>query len=409
MKIWLKLLIGIVAGILLGIFVPDSKIDILFLEKFSSLAVNIGRYILFPLILFSVIMGIYHLNQNKKVLKLFIRTIVYMLIATAALAAIGTASVLVLSPERIPIFIEESSRISLPGLFETLMTIFPKNFFRALFIDGNQLLPVFIMAVLVGFNLNFDKVVTRTAVQVFDSLKSVFYHINSFIIELLGIIIIPSVWYITAQISRTAEIAPFTQMLLAILIDIIFIIFVLYPVIIYLLTGRKNPYRYIYAALAPSLAALSTGDSLFCLGLQIKNSRENMGSTPDAGSVNLPFLAVFGKAGTAMITGISFIVILKSYSSLGLNLSGVLWVITFSFLSSFIISPFPGSGVFVAVSMLCTIYGRGLEEGYLILKPVIPVLLSVSVMLDAMTNSLISMLSSKKTGLHDDIPISNFS
>ena len=408
MKIWLKLLIGIIAGILAGLFLPDVWSNIKIIEQLATVAISIGRYILFPLVFFSVITGIHNLIQKKKVMGILSRSVIYMVIVSALLSIFGTVSVLLLSPERIPVFIQENSHIELPGLYETILAIFPRNFFAAFFQDGNIILPIFIMAALIGFNLNFDKVITRSAVQLFESLTGIFRHINSFIIELMGFFIFPMAWYITEQILMTAELNVFRQMLFAIAADILILVFIIYPVIIYFATGRKNPYKWIYAALAPALAALASGDSLFSLSIQIKNSPANMGSKPEASSVSLPLLAVFSKAGTAMITGISFIVILKSYSSLGLNLQGVIWVSTFAFLSSFIVGAFPGSGVFVAVSLLCSIYGRGIEEGYLILKPILPILFSVSVMMDTLTNSLISMIVSRNAGLNEEIAASEF-
>ena len=408
MKIWMKLLTGIAAGILAGLFLPDIWSNIRIIEQVADITISIGRYILFPLVFFSVINGIHSLIQKKKVVGVLSRSILYLVIASAFLAVFGTVSVLLLSPERIPVFIQENTQIALPGFYDTILSIFPRNFFAVFFQNGNMILPVFIAAALIGFNLNFDKVVTRTAVQLFESLSGIFRHINSFIIELMGFFIFPMAWYTTEQLLNTAELDVFRQMLFAITADILILIFIIYPIILYFATGRKNPYKWIYAALAPALAALASGDSLFCLSIQMKNSSANMGSKPEASSISLPLLAVFGKAGTAMITGISFIVILKSYSSLGLNLQGVIWVSAFAFLSSFIVGPFPGTGVFVAVSLLCSIYGRGIEEGYLILKPILPILFSVSVLLDTLTNSIISMIVSQNAGLFEEIPASEF-
>lgn len=408
MKIWIKLLIGITAGILSGFFVPETWYDISVIEKLSTLAINIGRYTLFPLVFFTVITGIHRLVQQRKVFPLLSRTILYMVVISAVLSVFGTLSVLLLSPERIPVFVQESSQTIPRSFYEIMLDIFPRNFFSALIGSGDQILPIFIMAILIGFNMNFDKVISRSASQLFDSLSGIFRHINSFVIELMGFFMIPMAWFITDQIISTSEIELFRQMLLAITVDLVIVIFILYPIIIYFVTGRKNPYKWIYAALAPALAAAASGDTLFSLGLQIKNSSGNMGSSREAGAVSLPVLAVFGRAGTAMITGAAFIVILKSYSSLGLNFSGILWVSAFSFLSSFILGPFPGTGVFISVSLMCSIYGKGIEEGYLILKPVLPVLFSISVMLDILTNSIISMLAARKSGLHTDIPAARF-
>ena len=41
----------------------------------------------------------------------------------------------------------------------------------------------------------------------------------------------------------------------------------------------------------------------------------------------------------------------------------------FSFLVSFLTGPFPGSAVFIGLALLCSWYGKGIEEGYLILRP----------------------------------------
>ena len=286
MKIWLKLLIGILAGIAAAVFLPDSWSDLKVIEQLYTLAINIGRYVLFPLIFFSVVTGVHSLVQKKKVFGLLSRTVVYMIIVSAVLAVFGTVSVLLLSPERIPVFIEESANFSVPTFYDVLTAIFPRNFFEVIFQNGDQILPIFIMAVLIGFNMNFDKVITRGAAQLFESLSGIFNHINSFIIELMGFFMVPMAWYVTKQIMITSETALFKQMLIAISADTLIIIFVIYPILLYFAAGHKNPYKWIYAALAPVLAGAASGDSLFSLSLQLKNSSENMGSRKEAGSVS---------------------------------------------------------------------------------------------------------------------------
>lgn len=400
MKIWLKLFIGITLGILAGFFLPETWTKIEVLENFATITVNIGRYVVFPLVLFCLISGVNTLIQKKRVLKVFLRTLLYTLISGAILSLFGAFSVLLLSPKRIPVISQETMVTILPDIFETVKAVFPRNFFMALFSNGDMLLPIFVLAVLLGFNMNFNKMLTRPAVQIVDAFSGIFRHLNSFIIEFSGLLIIPIAWFLTEQIIATQELALFKQMLTAILIDIVFIIFIVFPIIIYFTMGKKNPYKWIVAALAPALAALASGDSLYSLSYQMKNSKENMKANTEVSSFNLPFLAIFGKAGTAMISSIAFIVILKSYSSLGITLSGVLWVSLLSFIVSFFIGTFPGSGVLVSVALLCSFYGRGIEEGYLLLSPIMPILLSLSVMLDTITNSLLNLIISYRAGLH---------
>ena len=78
MKIWLKLFIGITLGILAGFFLPETWTKIEVLENFATITVNIGRYVVFPLVLFCLISGVNTLIQKKRVLKVFFaNTIIY--------------------------------------------------------------------------------------------------------------------------------------------------------------------------------------------------------------------------------------------------------------------------------------------------------------------------------------------
>ena len=92
-----------------------------------------------------------------------------------------------------------------------------------------------------------------------------------------------------------------------------------------------------------------------------------------------------------MVTSITFIVILRSYSSLGIGAGEVVWIMLFSFGVSLLTSAVPGLGVAVALSALCAAYGRGIETGFLIIYPILPVLSSFAVFLDVVTSALGSL------------------
>ena len=74
---------------------------------------------------------------------------------------IGTLSVLLFSPDRIPIIIEVETYLTIPGIKEVLLEIFPRNFFLVFINNGNFLLPLFFLAFFLGLNFSFDKVETR--------------------------------------------------------------------------------------------------------------------------------------------------------------------------------------------------------------------------------------------------------
>ena len=99
----------------------------------------------------------------------------------------------------------------------------------------------------------------------------------------------------------------------------------------------------------------------------------------------------------------TFLLVLKSYSSLEITAVQIFMTFGFTLLISLTLGSVPGLGAFVALSMLCAVFGKGLQEGYLILKPIAPLLISFGVLMDVVTSAFVSLLISKHEDLWDDI------
>lgn len=408
MKVWIKLLAGTIIGLLLGLFLPIKEPGYEVVSYLSGLVINIGRYAIFPFIFFSLAIGTFELKTEKRVLKTYGRAILYMVASTAVLSLVGALSVLLMSPDRIPIVIEEELVFNRPGIKEIFQQIFPRNLFNVFGNDGAFLLPLCFLSFFLGLNFTFDRLVTRPAVQFFDSMARIFYHINTFVLEILGIGMIALSAFLVQQSVGAPEIGLHKQLLLVLSIDTVLILFGIYPGLLFLLTEKKNPYRWLYAILAPAIAGLVSGDCYFSLGFSIRNGKENLGIPRKTGSATFPLFALFGRAGTALVSSVSFIVIINSYSSLGITALDLFWVILFSFLVSFTLGGVPGGGAFVALSSLCALYGGGYEEGYLILKPVAPLLVSIAVLLDVATASFASMLVARHEKVQEIVDVKEF-
>ena len=409
MKIWLKLFIGAILGIGLGFFLPLDDSPREFFAFLAEIIVSIGRYVLYPLVFFSIAIGAYKLKQNKKTLGVTLRAGICLILFSGLFAILGTLSVLLLSPARIPIIIEEGSPLAIPGIMETLRALFPRNLFQIFNDPGNYLLPVAFLGLVVGFNLSFNNQVTRPIRDFLDALSQVFFRINSLVVEIMGIGMIALSAYFILQLRSTPALELFTQLLVVLLVDLLVITFAIIPLLFYFFTpDRRNPYRWLYALAAPALAGIISGDNYFSMAVLIKTGHTNLGIPRQVGALTYPFFALFGKAGTALVTGVSFVVILKSYSSLGITLEGVLWVMAYAFLLSFITGNYPALGFLAGISLMCGLYGQGMEEGYLILTPVIPLLVNVGVFLNVITAGTASFLVAEGEKLRKEVKISNF-
>lgn len=365
MKIWIKLLIGSVIGLVVGFFIPVQAQG--FFDSLTGLLIGIGRYALFPFIFFSLGIGTSELRQEKRLARVYLSAFKYLLLAAALLIIIGTLSVLVFPPERIPITIEAEKAFTPVSVMQGLKTIFPGNLFMVFFGSGDFLLPVMVVAFLIGLNMDFDRQLTRPVVQIFDSLSRIFYHLNSLVVELFAIALIAVAATRVSHLSH-ADLGMYKQIIIIVAVDVVVVAFGVFPGALYLLGIRENPYRWLYASIGPAIAGLFTGDQYISLGVLTKHGKESLGVPRMVGSAIYPLFAVLGRAGTAMVSSVSFILILRSYSSLEITFLQTLWVMFFSFVVSFLLGAVPGNAAFFSIFMLCSIYAKGLQEGYLILR-----------------------------------------
>jgi hypothetical protein len=109
-----------------------------------------------------------------------------------------------------------------------------------------------------------------------------------------------------------------------------------------------------------------------------------------------------------MVAAMASIVIIKSYSILGIPLKDVAAIGLQAFLISFFLAGHPGNGAFTALAVLGMSYGNNLEAGYLILKPIAFYLVAVGTFLDVMFCSFASYAVGKWSGFQEDKDVRHF-
>ena len=286
--------------------------------------------------------------------------------------------------------IADPATYAVPSLLDSAAAALPANLFRAFVSDG-LLLPVVVLALVIGFSLDFDTTVTGPVIQLSDSLARIFFQINSLIVEVFWIAIV-AIGAATLISLEAAELALYGELIIILVIVVIVLYLVVFPGLLYLLGERTNPYRWLYAALGPALAGALTGDAWVSLGSLLVHGRGSFGLPRTVTSAVYPLFALFGRAGTALVMGLSYLMVLRSYTSFGVAGEQVLWAALFSFLISFVVGTAPGQGAMVGLALLWTMSGHGLREGYLIMQPVAPLLVSTAVLLDVTTAALAAHL-----------------
>ena len=142
MKIWIKYLIGTTLGIIIAIIAySDSVFFNSAVEFLSNIAIQFGRYSLYPVLFFGFTLSICKLRESRSLLKLSIYIAVFIIISSFLTALLGLVSVSISSPPRIPIFVEETSSVETLGVMESFLRLFPSSAFEA-FVDGLYILPL---------------------------------------------------------------------------------------------------------------------------------------------------------------------------------------------------------------------------------------------------------------------------
>ena len=385
MKIWLKYLIGIALGVTFALVAgTENTLFVKAADFLSKAAIQFGRYALYPAVFFGFTLSIFELRENRSLFKLAIITSLIICATALLLSSTGLISVLIHTPARIPIFVEGISDVQVLGITESLLQMLPSSSFEAI-VNGTYILPLCIFGGFAGAGCAVDKNIAKPTITLIDSLARISYAVLVFFVDMLvfGMVAVSAYWVIKFHaILLTAVFADFVILLLT---DLLIVALIIYPALLKILCRDINPYRVLYASLAPMLAAFFSQDTHVALTVLLRHSNESLGVRRRISSVALPIFSIFGRAGSALVITVSFIVILKSYSSLSIGVKDMFWLVGTASLFSCLLGRFPAGGSYIALASVCMLYGRGFESGYLILQPIAFFIGSVAAAINALT------------------------
>lgn len=408
MKLWLKYIIAIILGALAGLFLPASGVMEEIFTFMGDLTIRLGRYVLFPLVFFSLPIAVCQMKRLNKFRSLLLRIMFFTLAATAIMLMIGMAAALLIPSDRIPITIQEDLDYTPLGLTEVVNRIVSPNLFQIFTGDASLLLPLCALALLLGFTFNFDREQTGPAFNLFDSLSRIFYRINWLMTHLQAYLILFAAYLSASALKEISDFSFYTQHIIVLSASTAFILFIVYPITIYFVGGKDNPLRHVYSIMVPLLTGLISGDIFYNYGILASHMKENEGVPREVGGMALPLYTLFARSGTALVAGSSMLLIIRSYTSLDLTLYQVMWVFFFTYLFSFAVSHAPRLGIYVLLTLLCGSYGRGLDKGYILLLPMLPILISFSALLDTVCIALLTRITAYNEKLLDEVPSKEF-
>ncbi|WP_018525691.1 cation:dicarboxylate symporter family transporter [Alkalispirochaeta alkalica] len=394
MNISFRYTLGAAAGVVLGMVLPLAGGDTAaLLGELSQLVVLAGRFLLFPLVFFAMIAAVDELHTRDTLGKTGLLGAAVLFLCTLVSTLLGGLAILVFSPQRIPPMVQEGTITAPPSLIASLLGALPSNAFRVFVLDDGALAGILLMALLVGVSFRHDRSVSSPLSLVVDSANRIFYRLNHLVAGVLGILVLVPVAALTVLLREGTELLLFSQFLLVLIVAVLVVGVLVYPAILYLFDRRRtHPLRWLSAMIPVAVAALGSGDAFFSLSTLTRVNRDSLGIPRAMGASVSPWVVLYGRAGTALVSMAGFLLVIRSYTALDIGLGDLVVLAVSTVLYSFFLARTPAGGVLLMLSFLASRYGRGMEESYLILLPVMPLLERIGAFLDMMTAGFVTQI-----------------
>ena len=349
MQIFIAMLLAIFAGLLLQ---GRAEFATTFIKPFGTIFLNLVKFIVVPIVLFSIMCGIISMKDIRKVGSIGLKTVVFYLCTTAFAVTIGLIGgnlfkglFPVIATTDLSYEAKEAT-----SFMDTLVNIFPSNFFKPL-VEANML-QVIVMAVLMGFSIILVGEKNARVVSAFNDLNDIFMKCMELILKLSPIGVFCLLCPIIAT-NGTAIIGSLAMVLLT-----AYICYVFHAVLVYSLSvramGGMSPAKFFKGMMPAIIFAFSSASSVGTLPINL-DCTQKLGAKKEVASFVLPLGATINMDGTAIYQGVCAIFIAACYG-IQLTLPQMLTIVLTATLASIGTAGVPGAGM-VMLAMVLTSVG----------------------------------------------------
>ena len=364
-KLHWQILIGLVLGVLYGIFLSPY---ISYVDWMGVVFLRALKMIIIPLILSSLISGITNIGNAENLGRLGLKTIIYYM-STSIIAIVtglffvnlikpGVGADLGLSKT------VEGLTASDGSLSDTLINIVPTNIFDAF--SSGQMLSIIFFAIIFGYFITqVNKKSSIFLTDFFNSTFDVMMKLTMFVIKFtpLGIFGI-----VAKSVSEAPSITEFAGRMgiymLTVLLSLFVHAFISLPIVLRLV-GKVNPRWHLKNMTTPLLTAFSTSSSGATLPLTMTAIEKNSGVSNKISSFTLPLGATINMDGTALYECVAAIFIAQAYG-IDVTIGQQIIIVITALLASIGAAGIPMAGL-VMITVILSAIGLPLEGVGLIL------------------------------------------
>ena len=374
MNLTIRILIGMAAGLVLGLLVQWSGVSAdHFLRAFvvdglldagGDIFIRSLMLMVVPLVFVSLICGAASLGGHGNMGRVGLKTIGLYLLTTAIAITIALVLALVVSPgEGAGDGIETTAfQINEPAsIKDTLVDIFPRNPVAAM-AEGNML-QVIVFALLIGVALSRSGAAGERIRGFFEDFNELMMKLITMLIQLAPI----GVFCLMATLFTNVgweEIYKLLAYFLTVVAALVLHMTLVYPTLLIVL-GRLNPVTFLLKMREPMLVGFSTASSGATLPVTLRTVKERVGVKNEVAAFAVPLGATINMDGTAIMQGVATVFIAQFYA-IDLTVADYLMVILTATMASVGTAGVPGVGL-IMLTMVLTQVGLPVEGIMLII------------------------------------------
>ena len=354
----MRILIALILGIVLGVicyFTQTSEFTANYLKPIGTIFVNLLKFIVVPVVLFSMIDGILSMGDMKKVGSVGWKTVAFFMCTTAVACIIGLLFANIFNSAGLFPVLQNAEGAEWSGaasanFMDTLVGIFPSNMWSA-FVNANML-QVIVIALFFGGAILAAGEKAQLCKEIVSSFYAVIEKLMMFIIGLAPIgVFTMMAWVVATQ-------GPKILGSLGIVLLCAYLAYIVHAILVYSLAAKSfagiSPVKFFKGAAAAMMFAFTSTSSAATLPVS-KECADQLGADKDVAAFVLPLGSTINMDGTAIYQCVAT-VFLATCCGMNLTISQMIIIVVTATLASIGTAGVSGAGM-IMLAMVLTAMG----------------------------------------------------
>ena len=358
--IFIGMLAGIVAGLIFA-FAGLGDFTTEWIKPVGTIYVNLLKFLVVPVVLFSIADGVISLKDLKRVGSVGVKTFVYYMCTTALAVVIGLVLVNLFKGSFTPLPSADLGALEYeakeaPSVMQVIVNIFPSNLLQPMV--SSDMLPVIVIAIFLGAGVLAAGEKGQKIAELINCMEEVIMKIMMMIIKFTPIGVFCLMTNVVAV--NGADIIG----KLALIIGVAYIGYIIHVVLVYTLSvkvfAKMSPAKFFKGVLPAAIFAFTSTSSVASLPVS-KECCDDMGVESDISSFVLPLGATINMDGTAIYQCVAAVFLAKCIG-VDLNFSQMVMIVVTATLASIGTAGTSGAGMIMLAMVLESV---GIDPTYI--------------------------------------------